>query len=210
MKAPAKFKSSLTFAFANFGPLIVFYALNHFFGLRAAILSTLVFTAIDWAIRKAKKEKLGSFYIYSVVITVVFGCFDLYLNKSIFFKFEAALTNFLMAAVFGVSLFGEKTLIQRIAEETKHPSMPNGAVIPSTPEVALMLKIFTVAWTLYFALKAVLYVWLASIYSLERFLVIRTIIGNVSLGAMALLSVVCGKPLFKLISRRRALASSST
>src|SRR4051812_8798546 len=105
----SKFTQFIFFVFSNFGPLVVFYSANHFWGLKPAIVTSLIFAFFEVAYKIWKREKINAFFTFCVVTTVVFGVFDLYMQKSVLFRFEPALTNLFVGAFFGLSLLREKS-----------------------------------------------------------------------------------------------------
>ena len=55
-------KRVLNFAFQNFGPLIIFYLVNHFYGIRNAIIAAIVFSFIEIIYKVIKKETFTGFF----------------------------------------------------------------------------------------------------------------------------------------------------
>ena len=66
----------------NFGPLLVFYITNHFYGLKIAVAMPLIWILgkIAWSL--VRKAKLSLFFKYPAAISVIFGLVDLYLQQS--------------------------------------------------------------------------------------------------------------------------------
>ena len=188
------------FCFTNFGPLIVFYAANHFWGLKPAIIVSLVFTAFEVAYQIKKKEKITVFFKFCVVTTVGFGVFDLYMAKSVLFKYEPALTNLFVAGFFGLSLFSEKSLIQEFAGKNHDPTK-------FTPDHEYYFRAFTLVWTFYYIVKASVYFWGASRYTIEEGLIMRATAGNVSDFIMIGVSVLGGRFFFRALQKAKMLPS---
>lgn len=86
---------SLSWLLRNFSPLIVFYAANHFFGLKPAIALSMFFSIAGFLRAKIFREKTSTFFKFSAAIAVSFGIVDLFLKDSFLFKYEAAVTNFI-------------------------------------------------------------------------------------------------------------------
>jgi uncharacterized membrane protein len=139
-------------------------------------------------------------------MTLVFGFADLWLEKSVFFVYEPCVTNLLSAVFFGASLFSKKTIIQEFRESRE---LKKGTKLKS-PEKALIayFRLLTGIWVAYFILKAGVYFWLASRYSIEETLAIRVVIGSGSLYGFILLSVFGSRFIFPILKRFRLLPST--
>ncbi len=198
-----KLLGALRYSFSNFGPIISFYVVNHFWGLRPAVLSSLVCIVIEVADKYWHKKHLTLFFKFCAATALVFGGIDLYLQKSVFFKYEAALTNLFTAAFFGSTLFGEKTIILQFAESRIKAS---GHEV--TSDQVTFFRLFTMLWTGYFVIKSGVYVWIAHRYGLEKGLIIRAIVGNVSLYALIGISMFGAKPIFMAFKKWGLLSPS--
>jgi len=109
----------------------------------------------------------------------------------------AALTGL----VFAAGAFGEKPVIQLLAE-ARGRSFPEGA------EMRRFFQWLTFIWVGYFVLKATVYYWLARTMTLEEAMPIRAVIGPASLVALLALSWR-SRPLFLLLRRLRLLPAAS-
>ena len=87
-----KLRGLLKFAFNNFGPVIVFYAVNHFYGLKPAIAVSTIFSVGEIAYKIRKGQKITGMFKFTALITLVFGAVDLYAQQSFLFKYESAVT----------------------------------------------------------------------------------------------------------------------
>ncbi len=105
-----KIKGIIQFLFKNFGPLLVFYLANRFWGLKTAIVVSLIFTVGEIIHTKFAKQELTMFFKFSVVMALIFGTLDLTLESAFFYKIEATLTNLFTAFFFGITLFQPKPL----------------------------------------------------------------------------------------------------
>jgi intracellular septation protein A len=186
------------FALANFGPVIVFYAVLHFYGLKAAVGVSTVYTIAEISYKRARQQPMGKLFVFSSAMTLVFGCVDLMSKTAWLFKYEACITNLVTAGFFGASLRGEGSLLEDFYAE-----QPNAQ--PLTLELRAFLRALTVLWTLYFLAKVPFYFWLVRRYEFEKAMVLRGIIGNVSLYALLGITVLCGRPLMRY-SRRKITA----
>jgi len=184
---------------ADLGPVIVFYGVNHFYGLKPAIVASLVFTVVEVIWRLATGREISGLFKYSAVMTIVFGCVDLYSQESFLFKFEAAVTNLLTGAFFASSLRGGKSIIEDFYEKSP------GAK-PVTDALRAYFRFITWLWVGYFVIKTGAYVWMARNYSIEQGLVIRTLIGNASMYAMIGVSWLSGRYFFGWLLRRGWIA----
>jgi len=189
-------RSTLKFLLTNFGPLIVFYLSNHFFGLKEAIGISVAFTIGEVIYQKVKNEPISAFFIFSAVMSIVFGTIDLYLPHAVFFNYEAAFTNVITGIFFVIGAFGKKPLIQELAEKRRKFDRPEA------PDLIYFFRIFTLIWATYFFIKATLYVWLAGMpISTEEKMAIRGTAGGASLYAMLALSIFGGRKLFYLFKK---------
>ncbi|NNN06333.1 MAG: hypothetical protein HKL90_10575 [Elusimicrobia bacterium] len=197
-----KVLAAVKFAFNNFGPGIVFYVANHFWGLKIAVLGTLVFVVVEVAEKLWHRKPISLFFKFCAVVALLFGGIDFYLQKSVFFKYEATLTNLFTAVFFGSTLWGEKSMIHEFAE----PRMA-GSGHEITPGHVAYFRVLTGVWTAYFVLKATVYAVIASRYSLERGLLIRAIVGNVSMYALMGVSIFLSKPIYLFLKDRGLLST---
>ena len=188
-------KRILLFVSSNFGPLIVFYGANHFYGLRNAILISIVFSIADIGYKLFRKQPLTGFFLFSVLVTLVFGSLDLLIKDSIFFRYEAAITNIITGIYFGLTIWSSKSLIQEFVEKKIGKPVTDLNAI-------LRLRMITVVWTIYFFIKAGWYVFLSAHYSIEEALLIRTTVGSVSFYALLAISIIYGKKILSFFQER--------
>lgn len=187
-----KLRGLLKFAFNNFGPVIVFYAVNHFYGLKPAIAVSTIFSVGEIAYKIRKGQKITGMFKFTALITLVFGAVDLYAQQSFLFKYESAVTNVFTGLFFGASIFGEKSVIHEYYENTKDPK-------PLTRDRLAYFKILTGVWVAYFFAKAAAYAWLAGRVSLEQGMVIRTLLGSGTLYVMLAISIYGSKKIFPML-----------
>ncbi len=157
----------------NFGPLIIFYAANHYYGLKPAIVCAIGFTMVEVLYLLVKKQPFSSFFKFSAGMTIVFGLADLILENPMFFKFEPTVTNLVTAFFFGASLWTEKTLIQEFTEKRDGNK-------EMTAERIQRCRWLTLIWVGYFFVKAIIYFFVAEKYSIEEALLIRSTYGTIS------------------------------
>lgn len=191
-----KLKSVLLFIINNFGPLVVFYGVNHFYGLKPAIATTIVFTVGDAVYQKRKGITLGSFYWFCFFITVLFGGIDLYLQQSFLFKYEAAITNFVFGFYFASGVVAKKPFIEEFAE--KAGKLPH----PRPHGLTTYFKILTALWAVYFFAKGVVYFAWAKTLTIDELLGYRAVLGNISMFAMVIVSTFGSKYIFRFMLKR--------
>ncbi|MBL7672123.1 MAG: septation protein IspZ [Bdellovibrionaceae bacterium] len=197
-----KIKGIALFFYKNFGPLIVFYVANHFWGLKTAIAVSLVFTVAEIIHYKISKKEITTFFKFSVALTFVFGVLDLTLENAFFYKIEATVTNLFTAFFFGITLFQPKPLIQQFAEQQGR------TLKEQSIDKTFFFRLLTMVWTFYFILKAILYLWINLNSDLEQGLIVRTIIGNVSFGIMLFVSIGLARPIWNLLVKLKVMPSA--
>ena len=185
----------IQFAFNNFGPLIVFYGVNHFYGLRTAIISSIVFSVVEVVYLFIKKIPFTGFLRFSVLITLIFGTFDLLLKTPIFFQHEATITNLIVGIYFGMTIWSSKSMIQEFVEKK------NGKPITDL-NALLRLRILTIVWAIYFIAKAGWCFYLSEHYSIEEALLIRSTAGTISFYALLAASIFLGRKILLFFQRR--------
>jgi intracellular septation protein A len=182
------------FALAEFGPLIVFWLLALAFGVKPAILGSIVFIIADTVWRWRKGLRFTRLYLLVSALTLVFGFVDLVATSPFMLKYEAAVSNVVTGIAFVVGALGEKPIIQEIAEQ-------RGETFVATDEIRTFFRLFTLVWAAYFFLKAILFVWMAWTMPMLEAMALRSAIGGVSLGLMIAISVTQGRRLFFLCRR---------
>ncbi len=199
-----KFKSVARSMLPDLAPGLVFFIANHYWGLKVAVLSSLAFLTVDLTRKVYRREKPSAIYIYAAVITVVFGGIDLYLKRALFFRYEASLTNLLTAVFFATTLRDGRSIIQDFAEKAMQAE---GKAM--TPDHIYYFRMLTIVWISYFIAKASVYTYLAaSPISFEHLLIVRAVIGNVSLYALLAASIFGSKPIFSFLRGSRLLPST--
>jgi intracellular septation protein A len=191
----AKLLDALRVVLAEFGPLVAFWSLTLTFGVKAAIAGALVVILIDGAWRLWRGRPFTRIYLVVSALTLGFGAVDLYVATPFLIVYEAPITNTLTGVAFFIGAFGEKPMLQELAEQRP------GTVIPPTPEVKRFFRLFTLIWASYFFLKAIAYLWIAATLPLTQALALRSLGGSISLVVMIGLSTTQGRRLFFLFRR---------
>jgi intracellular septation protein A len=182
------------FALAEFGPLFVFWLLALAFGVKPAILGSIVFIIADAVWRWRKGLNFTRLYSLISALTLVFGFVDLVATSPFMLKYEAAVSNVVTGVAFVVGALGEKPIIQEVAEQ-------RGESFVATDEIRTFFRLFTLVWAAYFFLKAILFAWMAWTMPMLEAMALRSAIGGVSLGLMIAISVTQGRRLFFLCRR---------
>ncbi len=112
-----KLAAAARFVLAEFGPLIVFWALALTLGVKPAILGSILFIVADAAWRWREGLAFSRLYLLTSGLTLVFGAIDLAATSPFMLKYEAAVTNVATGAAFVLGAMGEKPIIQEVAEQ---------------------------------------------------------------------------------------------
>ncbi len=194
-----EFAAAFRFLASEFGPLIVFWALALGFNTKTAIAGSLLTILVASGLKLYRRQSFTRLYLIVSALTLAFGAVDLCVATPFLLVYEAPITNVLTGAAFVVGAFGEKPMVQELAEKR--------ADIPQTQEMRRFFRLFTLVWAAYFLLKAAFYLWLAATLPLKEALALRSVLGSLSLGLMIALSVTQGRRLFFLARRLRLLGA---
>ena len=188
------------FAFNNFGPLIVFYLVNHFYGLRIAVVAGVISGFLEVGYQLIRRKKITNLFKFTLLVTIVFGVLDLTMNSPVFFKYESVITNIITGVFFSLTIWAPKSVIQEFMEKRR-------GIEITDPNAVLRCRIITVIWALYFFIKAGFYVYVSSRYSIERAMIIRSTLGTGSFYALLGLSLVFGKKVISYFQKIGMLPS---
>jgi uncharacterized membrane protein len=191
------------FVLQNFGPLVAFLFVNWRFGLLAAIAASMGVALVEVAVHLAHKKRPTRLFVMTTILTLAFGGVDLWMKRSVLFRFEAVITNVITGVWFGATLFGEKTMLLEFYEKTRKPEDP------MPPETPSYLRLLTTIWTLYFFAKAALYAWIAVAFPLDRAIEIRAVVGTASFVALLGGERLVRKPFFRFLRDRGWIAAKS-
>src|SRR3954470_10113047 len=108
--------SLLRFALAEFGPLIVFWALALGVGIKAAIAGSLAAIVADAAWRLVRGRPFTRLYVLISVLTLAFGAVDLAVATPFLLVYEAPITNVMTGIAFVVGAFGAKPMLLEVAQ----------------------------------------------------------------------------------------------
>ncbi len=188
----------VTWVLRDFGPLIAFYGTNHFFGFVPAIIVSMVWAVADVAIVKVRGEQVTAFLKFSIAVSLGFGLVDLYLKGPFLFRYEPVLSNVVTGVFFGLTLRGEKSIIQEFAERRAAAS---GKPVPINPDTVQYFRLCSLVWTGYFFVKAAFYAWVGSVYDLDRALAIRVMVGNATFYPLLGASIFLARPIIGWLRR---------
>lgn len=190
-----RFRAILAFALAEFGPLIVLWALMFAFSVKVAIAGSLVWILLDSGLRLLRRRPFTRLYLVVTALTLAFGTVDLLAASPFLLVYEAPITNALTGAAFVAGAFGERPMLMEVAQARP------GVDIRDTGETRRFFRLFTLFWAGYFFVKAAAFLWLAATLPLVQALALRSVLGGISLGLMMALSVTQGRRLFFLCRR---------
>lgn len=191
----SKLVATARFVLAEFGPLIVFWALAATLGVKPAIAGSILFIVAEAVWRRRKGLAFTRLYLLTSSLTLVFGLIDLAAATPFMLKYEAAVSNVAVGLAFVAGAMGEKPILQEAAEQRASET------IPDTGEIRAFFRLFTLVWAGYFFVKAVFYVWIVWTLPMLEAMAIRSVVGSVTLGLMIALSVTQGRRFFFLCRR---------
>lgn len=197
-----RLRAVLAFALGEFGPLIVLLALASAFGLKVAIAGTIAFILVDAARRLWLHISFTRIYLLSSSLAVIFGGIDIFSQIPFMLKYEAVITNAVTGIAFVAGARGTKPLLQQLAEQRSGP-------VPDRADVRYFFRLFTLVWACYFFAKAGAYLWLGAVLPMGRAMLVRSILGSVSLGIMVVVSITQGRRLFFLCHRMGLLPAAA-
>ncbi len=183
---------ALRWVLADFGPLLMFWALDLAFGLKPAIAGSVLFILADGMWRWRRGLPFTRIYILTSVLTGVFGSVDLLAATPFMLKYEAVITNAFTGLAFVAGARGSRPLIMELAEQRQ------GSPFPKRADVTRFFQLFTLLWAAYFFVKAAVYLAVALMMPLTQAMLVRSVAGSVSLALMIAVSVTQGRRLFRL------------
>ena len=191
--------SILRFGLTEFGPLIGFWVLAAAFGTKVAIAGAVVIIVVDAVWRMRRGHRFTRLYLLTSGLTLIFGGIDLVSETPFMLTYEAVITNTVTGIAFVLGAYGEKPMIQEIAEQRE------GQPFPERADIRRFFELFTLAWAAYFFVKALFYLWTAWTFPMLEAMALRSVIGSASLALMIAISVTQGRRLFDFCSNRGLL-----
>lgn len=183
------------FVLLEFGPLAVFWILSLSLGVKAAIVGAIVTILADAIWRFWRGLAFTRLYSLASGLTLIFGVVDLMAAQPFLLKYEAVATNLVVGAAFVYGAFGERSMMQEVAEQR------SGEAFPDSAEVRRFFQLFTLGWAAYFGLKAALFFAFAWTMPMTEAMAWRSLVGGISLGLMIAVSTTQGRNLFFLMRR---------
>ncbi len=177
--------------------MIVFVVGLYGFGIKPAIVATIVWIAGDAIQRAVRRAGFPQVWLFANGLVVVFGGVDLYAATPFMLRYEPVVTN---------ALTGARVRRRRVRRQACDPAARRDA----RPELSggggdrRFFQWLTFIWVAYFVLKAALYYWMAESMSLDEAMPIRAVVGPASIAALLALSWR-SRPLFLLLRRLRLL-----
>jgi intracellular septation protein A len=176
----------------EFGLLIAFRLVDIGFGFRAAISASPVAIVAESLWRRRRGECFTRLCLPTSGLALVFGAVDLCVTAPSLLKCESAATNIATAISFVIGAFGERPMIQEMAEQRS----PDAFL--ATTDVRRFVQSFTLAWALYFFARAAYCACVGWRRPLVEALALRSLFDGASLGPMIAVSVTHGRRLFFL------------
>jgi uncharacterized membrane protein len=171
--------------------------------VKVGIGGTIAFILVDGGRRLWSRIPFTRIYLLSSGLAVAFGTIDLVSQTPFMLKYEAVITNVATGIAFVAGARGEKSMLEEIAEQ-------RGQAFPDRPDVRHYFRLLTMVWAGYFFVKAGVYLWLGFVLPLQQAILLRSVIGGVSLGLMLVVSITQGRRLFFLCRRLGLLPAVET
>jgi intracellular septation protein A len=195
-----------TFLAREFGTLIVFYSVNHFYGTKTAIMASLIWAMVEVIVLRIHGQKMGSLFKYSLAMALTFGLVDLSLESPVLIKYESTITNMMTGIFFALTMRkDQKPIIQEFGEKR---FSSKGQSLELTPERLFFFRVCTGFWAAYFIIKAIFYGWVARNYSIEESLVIRTTVGNITLYGLMFINIYFAKKIRIVLTKLRTFSEA--
>lgn len=177
----------------TFGGLILYWIALALLGVKAAIAVSLLFLLLDGGRRILTHRPIPPLWLVGNGAAVLFGLIDLCARAPFMLRYEGAILNLGWAAAFLVGAMGKVPLVLHVARQ-------HASDIPDRPEVIRFFRAFTLAWSLFFVIRAAALLWIMAHYPLAQAIAIRASFGWISMGAMVLVSIR-GRQVFRLCQR---------
>lgn len=172
-------RRTLGFILLNFATPIAFFVLFQKSGAKSAITLAVGVTCAQLAVHGFRRIKISPFLIVASGFTLLFGTLDLFLNEPRYFRLEPFAQSFILSLVFAISSFTESPIAAWFAS-----SLPASIRPDLGEETHRYLKRVTLAWAVYFFLKALFFLYLAFSVNLGELILLRSVLGGASLVAM--------------------------
>lgn len=178
-------RAAAEFIVKNFVPPIAFFIVFKGWGSKPAIAVAVVMTTLQLALQLIKRYKISPFFLTAATFTLLFGGMDLVAHEPRYYRLAPFAENFIMGSVFlGTVLMG-KPIAVWFAQALPPQMRPDLSARPGDDgDMERYLRRVTFVWIAYFFAKSFLFLYLAFAVDLGRLIVLRAVIGNVTLVLM--------------------------
>lgn len=164
------------FVLKNFLVPILFFLSFRWWGAKPAIVIAVAAALFNVVFLRLRKERLPSFFVIASVFTVLFGGIDLLSVDPRYFKIMPFAENALLGTVFLTAALARLPLLQWFAKDLPARLKPAPGEISER-----YIRNLTFIWSAYFCAKAFVYLYFAFCVDLGELIVLRSLIGNVSI-----------------------------
>jgi intracellular septation protein A len=182
--------------FEGFGPLIVFYACEHLWGLLAAIISGIAVGGVLVAWQVVKERRVSSLTAFMAASVLIFGGLDLRYQTGFFVKLEPALGNTACGLFLLGSIALDRGVFANLAERYSGRSLAAWQ--------RKMLFRLTLVWGVFFLLRALGFVWMAYHLTVDQAMFWRATLGNAAYGV-----VIAAGAIYARLCRLRAMKDTT-
>jgi intracellular septation protein A len=158
----------------SLAPIAVYYAADWASGLRAAIVASTLWSMGEVVVHLVRREPLDAMFKFTAITTFLFGVVDLVCTQPWLFSYEPVVTNVVTA---GFLLALANRSLDSLLDQV-YQARPE---LRGDPEVPVRMRVAVVLIAAFTLLKAVVYLWMAMVFPVERAMNLRVIVGNASL-----------------------------
>lgn len=149
------------------------------YGAKPAIGLAIAVTCLQLLLHAVFRLAISPFFLVASGFTVLLGSIDLLVASPRFFRLEPFAQNFVMGTVFLVTLFTRLPLVAWFAAALPEKVRPN-----LDEHGHHYLRKVTLVWVVYFYIKSLIFLYLAYQVDLGNLILLRSLIGGVSLVLM--------------------------
>ena len=172
----------LEFVLKNFATPIAFFVVFEGYGAKPAIAMAIGVTFIQLFAHWILELSLSPFFLVASGFTVALGSIDLVIASPQFYRLEPFAQNFVMSVMFASTLFTKMPMVAWFAAALPEKIRPNVSV--TDPAGRRYFRQVTFVWSIYFVLKSFFFLYLAFQVDLGRLVILRSVIGGVTLAMM--------------------------
>lgn len=184
---------------AQFGGILLFWAVYAIAGLKPAIAATLALLVLELTRRAWRRERPPALFVALSALSITLGTVDLMLVSPLAIRFEGVVTNLVIAAMFAAGSRRAKPLMQHFAEAAR------GAFANDDPERTRFFRLLGLLWAGYFASRALVCLLTALWTTLPEALAIRSGYGIIAALPLVAMSFRA-RSVFVALQRRGWLA----